>query len=98
MRDPLPCAAFGHIWTFGDNTYGQLGVGHFRQQRGAKRVASTLLGKQIIHASCGDSFTIVATGGKKDMALPGVEFTDLPVATWQWLGKGRVVMVFTILI
>eukprot|EP00117_Sycon_ciliatum_P042951 scpid38448/ scgid2037/ Serine/threonine-protein kinase Nek9; Nercc1 kinase; Never in mitosis A-related kinase 9; NimA-related kinase 8 len=53
--------AFGHVYTFGDNAYGQLGSGNFRSQKGAKRVGGSLLGKEIIHVACGDAFTMVAS-------------------------------------
>uniref|UniRef100_UPI00358F99BD serine/threonine-protein kinase Nek9 isoform X1 n=2 Tax=Myxine glutinosa TaxID=7769 RepID=UPI00358F99BD len=49
---------YGRLYMFGDNSQGQIGMGHCRKLRGIIRHRGTLVGKIISRLSCGDGFTI----------------------------------------
>lgn len=51
----------GHLITFGCNTYGQLGIGDFKEHKGINLVGGVLAGKIIQKVSCGDGYTVVST-------------------------------------
>ncbi|KAL5008631.1 hypothetical protein ScPMuIL_014212, partial [Solemya velum] len=51
---------FGHLYSFGCNKYGQLGVGDFRMRKGISRVR-ILAGSRVEKVACGDGFTVVST-------------------------------------
>ncbi len=53
--------ADGRVITFGNNSYGQLGDGDFREKTGAVVVKGPLDGKEVIKIGCGDGFTVAAT-------------------------------------
>ncbi|XP_028398483.1 serine/threonine-protein kinase Nek9-like isoform X3 [Dendronephthya gigantea] len=52
---------YGHLLTVGDNSYGQLGQGDYKRHEGPCRVQSNLSGDKVLHAACGDGYTIVCT-------------------------------------
>lgn len=52
---------FGRVITFGSNNYGQLGVGNYNPRVGPALVRGLLTGKEVIHISCGNGFTVAAT-------------------------------------
>ena len=51
----------GRVITFGNNMYGQLGAGDFRQKSAAVVVKGPLLGKEVVRVGCGDGFTLATT-------------------------------------
>nr|XP_034323342.1 serine/threonine-protein kinase Nek9 isoform X3 [Crassostrea gigas] len=51
---------YGHLFTFGSNKYGQLGVGDFRRRKGICRVGGGLTGKVVDTVTCGDGFTVAS--------------------------------------
>ena len=51
----------GHLITFGSNSYGQLGVGDFKEHKGLNLVGGILAGKVIQRVSCGEGYTVVST-------------------------------------
>nr|XP_022334597.1 serine/threonine-protein kinase Nek9-like isoform X1 [Crassostrea virginica] len=51
---------YGHLFTFGSNKYGQLGVGDFRRHKGVCRVGGGLTGKVVDVVTCGDGFTVAS--------------------------------------
>ena len=51
----------GRVITFGNNMYGQLGGGDFREKAIAIVVKGPLEGKEVIKIGCGDGFTVAAT-------------------------------------
>ncbi|PIK57089.1 putative serine/threonine-protein kinase Nek9 [Apostichopus japonicus] len=53
--------ATGKLITFGDNKYGQLGVGNLKPRSGVCEVKGLLSGLNVVKANCGDSFTVIAT-------------------------------------
>ncbi|XP_025077734.1 serine/threonine-protein kinase Nek9-like isoform X3 [Pomacea canaliculata] len=55
---------FGHLFTFGSNRYGQLGLGDFRSHTSARRVCGVLVGQRVMKVACGDYFTVVTTTEK----------------------------------
>lgn len=59
---------FGHLFTFGSNRYGQLGLGDFRSHTSARRVCGVLVGQRVMKVACGDYFTVVTTTGKISVA------------------------------
>ena len=56
----------GHVWTFGNNSKGQLGVGTFVDDVfGPQRVAGALSNVRVVHLSCGNIHTLaVASTGR----------------------------------
>lgn len=54
---------YGHLFTFGSNKYGQLGVGDFRRHKGVCRVGGGLTGKVVDVVTCGDGFTVASING-----------------------------------
>eukprot|EP00937_MAST-01D_sp_MAST-1D-sp2_P002200 g2200.t1 len=50
------------VLTFGDNTLGQLGIGHTRSMATPQRVAR-LCGQRVTHLACGANHTLCATAG-----------------------------------
>lgn len=56
-------AAYGRLITVGSNKFGQLGVGDFKPRAGPCVIGGEMVGKRIVHAACGDDFTVVATAG-----------------------------------
>lgn len=52
----------GRLWTWGSNSYGQLGLGHFDDQLSPCRVESIGGKDEIIDVSCGSNHTIALTG------------------------------------
>ncbi|KAK7496905.1 hypothetical protein BaRGS_00011885, partial [Batillaria attramentaria] len=52
---------FGHLFTFGSNRYGQLGLSDFRRRVSVSRVGGVLVGQQVVKVSCGDGFTVATT-------------------------------------
>jgi len=61
--DVLP-ADFGQLLTFGNNKYGQLGLGDFREHPGINLVSGVLAGRKVTQVACGDNFTVIATNGE----------------------------------
>lgn len=57
--------AYGRLITVGSNRFGQLGVGDFKPRAGPSIIGGEMVGKKIVHAACGDDFTVVATAGKR---------------------------------
>ena len=57
-------SAFGYLMTFGDNKYGQLGDGDFRERSGVCMVSGPLAGQRVTKVNCGDGFTVMATAGQ----------------------------------
>lgn len=55
---------YGQLLTFGNNKYGQLGLGDFREHPGINLVSSVLAGRSVTQVSCGDNFTVIATNGE----------------------------------
>lgn len=51
----------GRVITFGNNMFGQLGAGDFREKLAAIVVKGPLEGKEVIKIGCGDGFTIATT-------------------------------------
>lgn len=57
-------SVYGHLFTFGSNKYGQLGVGDFRRRKGICRVGGGLTGKVVDTVTCGDGFTVASINGR----------------------------------
>lgn len=55
--------AYGRLITVGSNKFGQLGLGDFKPRAGPCVVKGEMVGKRVVHAACGDDFTVVATTG-----------------------------------
>eukprot|EP00794_Sanderia_malayensis_P005950 gene5950-6640_t len=53
--------ADGRVITFGNNAFGQLGSGDFREKGAAVVVKGPLQGKECRRIGCGDGFTLAAT-------------------------------------
>ena len=53
--------ATGLVYTFGSNTYGQLGIGNSDPTRNVSLVDSL---ENVINVSCGDTFTVAVTKGE----------------------------------
>ena len=51
----------GRLITFGNNKYGQLGVGDYKKKISPCVVKGTLFGKKIVKVGCGDGFTVAVT-------------------------------------
>ncbi|GFS25216.1 serine/threonine-protein kinase Nek9-like [Elysia marginata] len=51
----------GHLYMFGSNKYGQLGLGDFKMRSGVSRVGGVLAGQRVEQLACGDGFTVAAT-------------------------------------
>lgn len=51
----------GRVLTFGNNMYGQLGDGDFKEKSIAIVVKGPLQGQEVIKIGCGDGFTVAAT-------------------------------------
>lgn len=69
-------AAFGHLYTFGCNRFGQLGVSDFKPRPGPCRVGGVLAGQRVEKLACGDEFTVVATNGSVTSLFPLDEFIE----------------------
>ena len=54
---------YGRLITVGSNRFGQLGVGDFKPRAGPSVIRGEMVSKRIVHAACGDDFTVVATAG-----------------------------------
>ena len=65
-------AEFGRLFTFGSNTYGQLGHGDYRKRPAVQQVVGVLLGKYIQDVACGDGFTMVSTAGMTSLKCGAV--------------------------
>lgn len=61
IQSQIQDAFSGHLITFGCNTFGQLGVGDFKERKGVNLIAGVLAGKVIQKVSCGDGYTVVST-------------------------------------
>lgn len=57
-------SVYGHLFTFGSNKYGQLGVGDFRRRKGICLVGGGLTGKVVDTVTCGDGFTVASINGR----------------------------------
>lgn len=55
---------YGRLVTVGSNKYGQLGMNDFQRHPSPCLLKGELISKQVVSASCGDEFTVVATAGK----------------------------------
>ncbi|KAK3093484.1 hypothetical protein FSP39_016296 [Pinctada imbricata] len=85
--------AYGHLYTFGSNKYGQLGLSDFRRKHGINRVAGVLSGKRIENVACGDGFTVASTndarywtGGVMNVGGEWVwDHTSLPFTFTFWI-------------
>ncbi|RUS71597.1 hypothetical protein EGW08_020641 [Elysia chlorotica] len=53
--------SFGHLYMFGSNKFGQLGLGDFKSRSGVSRVGGVLAGQRVEQLACGDGFTVAAT-------------------------------------
>ncbi|KAH3848007.1 hypothetical protein DPMN_090343 [Dreissena polymorpha] len=51
----------GHLYTFGCNKFGQLGVGDFKVHSRICRVAHVLVNHRVEKVTCGDGFTVAST-------------------------------------
>ena len=60
---------YGHVWTWGSNTSGELGVGDF-EPRTTPVMIKSLKQKQIQKISCGGSF-VIAMGEESSKLKPG---------------------------
>ena len=54
----------GHLYTFGSNKYGQLGMGDFKSHSSISHVQGVLTNHRVEKVTCGDGFTVVSTSGK----------------------------------
>ena len=52
---------FGHLYMFGSNRHGQLGLGDTKRHSEIKRVGGVFVGKMVENVACGDSYTVVNT-------------------------------------
>ncbi|XP_045186998.2 serine/threonine-protein kinase Nek9-like isoform X2 [Mercenaria mercenaria] len=50
-----------HLYTFGCNKFGQLGVGDFKNHSGICRVPGVLVNHRVEKVTCGDGFTVAST-------------------------------------
>ncbi|XP_077989490.1 serine/threonine-protein kinase Nek9-like [Glandiceps talaboti] len=71
---------YGRLIMFGNNKYGQLGVGDFKPRNRICEVAGPLMGQRVQKVSCGDDFTVVSTSdnyiysfGKTDNGRLGLD-------------------------
>jgi len=55
---------YGRLVTVGSNKYGQLGLNDFNRHPSPCLVKGEMISRQVVSASCGDEFTVVATAGK----------------------------------
>ena len=53
--------AFGRLITFGQNKFGQLGVGDCKVRHNINIIGGSLTSLHVINVACGDSFTVCAT-------------------------------------
>ena len=53
--------SFGRVLTYGNNEYGQLGVGDTKKRRNATYVQDVLSTRQAKQVACGENYTIVLT-------------------------------------
>lgn len=60
---------YGRLVTVGSNKFGQLGVSDYQAHPSPCLLKGELISKQVIAASCGDEFTVVATAGKNMIFL-----------------------------
>ncbi|XP_012945754.1 serine/threonine-protein kinase Nek9 [Aplysia californica] len=75
--------SFGHLYMFGSNKFGQLGVGDFKARPGVCRVGGVLAGQRVETLACGDGFTVASTNenqiyswGNGESGRLGANFTD----------------------
>ena len=54
----------GHLYTFGSNKYGQLGMGDFKSHSSISHVQGVLTNHRVEKVTCGDGFTVVSTSGE----------------------------------
>lgn len=69
IRRPLKFPDFGHLFMFGSNKFGQLGMGDFKPRPGICKVSGVLTGQRVDKLACGDGFTVVATNGEMTFNL-----------------------------
>ncbi|KAL8568793.1 hypothetical protein ACOMHN_000076 [Nucella lapillus] len=74
---------YGHLYTFGSNRVGQLGLGDFRRHVSIRRVCGVLVGQHVDKVACGDSFTVITTSenmvytcGLGENGRLGADFSD----------------------
>ena len=67
-----PFSDNGHVYTFGSNQYGQLGIGNCDITRNVCHVPSLT---DVIRVTCGDTFTVAVTKG---MYIPIFTLCDHP--------------------
>jgi NIMA (never in mitosis gene a)-related kinase len=61
---------YGHLFTFGSNKHGQLGVGDFKKRPGVVIVTGVLTGLVVEQVACGDGFTVISTSGRHFSVVP----------------------------
>nr|AKN21710.1 NEK8-1 [Schmidtea mediterranea] len=73
---------YNKLYIFGDNSYGQIGLGHTKTHKDVNKSSKVFAGKKIEKISCGDYFTIVSTTnneifgwGRADSGRLGLEIT-----------------------
>ncbi|XP_076465660.1 serine/threonine-protein kinase Nek9-like [Babylonia areolata] len=74
---------YGHLFTFGSNRFGQLGLGDFRRHVSVSRVCGVLVGQHVDKVACGDGFTVITTSenmvyacGLAENGRLGADFSD----------------------
>ncbi|XP_072031366.1 serine/threonine-protein kinase Nek9-like isoform X2 [Amphiura filiformis] len=71
----------GRLITFGQNKYGQLGVGDLKSRSGVNEVKGGLHGKIVVRADCGDSFTVIATSDNQIYSFGHSELGKLGISS-----------------